>query len=233
MEPIAIEAAAAHIEARFGELPKGVIPVREPKRGEVFVCALERDGGYGWVVIDDAGDPLDDARAIRQIVELAAVCEAAEEAAAALSIDEALPALAEAWRLARELGESDAELAAHAMYQAVEELQPLVDGLRVADPLYLDRLAQAAGQIGDRFDFLKESAGQVSARLTGGPIDPLEPLAEALWAAIRLLSRDAPPDRFREHVEGAMGSARAFADDVVAGYLVPVGGAAAEPEEDA
>ena len=231
MEPIAIEAAAAHVEARFGALPKGVIPVREPKRGEVFVCAVERDGGFGWVVIDAEGVPLEEPRAIRQVVELAAICESAEEAATALAIDQALPALAEAWRVARDLGEADAELAAHAMYQAVEELQPLVDGIRVADPLYLDRLAHAASQIADRFDFLKETAGQVSARLTGMPIDPLEPLAEALWGAIRLLSRDAPPDRFREHVEGAMGAAQAFADDVIAGYLVPVGGAAATEED--
>ena len=28
--------------------------------------------------------------------------------------------------------------------------------------------------------------------------------------------------RFREHVEGAMGAAQAFADDVLAGYLVPM-----------
>ena len=80
----------------------------------------------------------------------------------------------------------------------------------------------ALGILCDRFDLLKETAGGVSARLTGAPLDPLEPLAEALWGAIRVLSRHAPPDRFREHVEGAMGPARAFADDVVAGYLVPM-----------
>ena len=222
MDDAAIEAAGAHVEARFGVLPKGVIPVREPRRGEVFVCAIERDGGFGWVVVDASGEPIVEPRAVRQVVELAAVCEAAEEAAAALSIDDALPALADAWRLARDLGEAEAEVAAHAAYQAVEELQPLVAGLRVADPAYLDRLALAAAAVGDRFDLLKEAAGQVSARLTGAPIDPLEPLAEALWGAIRILSRDAPPDRFREHVEGAMGAARAFADDVLAGYLVPM-----------
>ncbi|MFM7693916.1 MAG: hypothetical protein ACKO7U_06385, partial [Actinomycetota bacterium] len=148
----------------------------------------------------------------------------AEEAAAALAVDEALPALGRAWELARELGEAEAELAAHATYQAVEALQPLVQGLRVADPAYLDRLAQAAGLVGDRFDLLKEAAGQVSARLAGQGADPLEPLATALWAAIRLLSRDGPPDRFREGVETAMGPAQAFADDVLARYRVPLDG---------
>jgi hypothetical protein len=193
---------------------------------------VPREDALGWVVIDAAGAPLDERRVIRQAVELAAICEAAEETAAALAIDDAMPALAGAWRLAGELGEGDAELATHAMYQALEELQPLVQGLRVAEPAYLDRLAAAAALVGDRFDLLKEAAGQVSARLTGAGLDPLEPLAEQLWGAIRLLSREGAPDRFRENVEGAMGAARAFADDVLEQYLVPLSGADANTMED-
>ena len=233
MEPIAIEAAAAHVEALVGRTPTGVIPAREPLRGEVFVCAVPDGDELGWIVIDADGAPLDQARSVRQVVELAAICETAEETASALAVDEALPALAAAWNLARDLGEAESETATHAMHAALEELQPLVAGLRVADPAYLDRLAAAAVTVGDRFDYLKETAGQVSARLTGAAIDPLEPLAEALWAAIRILSRDGAPDRFRENVEGAMGAARAFADDVAARYLVPLAGAAADTEEDA
>ncbi len=224
MDEAAIEAAANAAQALAGVRPQAVVPVDQPKRGVVFVCALPRGDDLGWVVVDGAGAPVTGRAAVRQIVELAAICEAAEESAAALAVDEALPALARAWELARELGEAEAELAAHAAYQAVEALQPLVQGLRVADPAYLDRLAQAAALVGDRFDLLKEAAGQVSARLTGHGADPLEPLATALWAAIRLLSRDGPPDRFREGVETAMGPAQAFADDVLARYLVPLDG---------
>jgi hypothetical protein len=198
----------------------------------VFICAVPRGEALGWIIIDEAGAPLEERTAIRQVVELAAICEAAEETAAALAIDAALPALAAAWRLAGELGEDDAVLATHAMYQALEELQPLVQGVRIAEPGYLDALAAAAGLIGDRFDLLKETAGQVSAHLTGGELDPLEPLAEQLWGAIRILAREGAPDRFRENVEGAMGAARAFADDVVEQYLVPLSGPAAETMED-
>lgn len=232
MEPIAIEAAAAHVEALLGVTPRGVVPASDLRRGDLFICAVPQGEALGWVVIDAEGTPLDERRVIRQAVELAAICEAAEETAAALAIDEALPLLAEAWRLAGELGEADAELATHAMYQALEELQPLVQGIRVADPAYLDRLAGAASLIADRFDLLKETAGQVSARLTGAGIDPLEPLAEKLWGAIRILAREGAPDRFRENVEGAMGAARAFADDVLDQYLVPLSGADAETMED-
>jgi hypothetical protein len=224
VDEAAIEAAANAAQALAGVRPQAVVPVDQPKRGVVFVCALPRGDDLGWVVVDGAGAPVTGRAAVRQIVELAAICEAAEESAAALAVDEALPALARAWELARELEEAEAELAAHAAYQAVEALQPLVQGLRVADPGYLDRLAQAAALVGDRFDLLKEAAGQVSARLTGHGADPLEPLATALWAAIRLLSRDGPPDRFREGVETAMGPAQAFADDVLARYLVPLDG---------
>lgn len=224
MDEAAIESAAHAAEALTGLRPQAVVPVDQPRRGTVFVCALPDGDALGWLVVDGAGAPLTERAAVRQIVELAAICEAAEEAAAALVVDEALPALGRAWELARELGEAEAELAAHATYQAVEALQPLVQGLRVADPAYLDRLAQAAGLVGDRFDLLKEAAGQVSARLAGQGADPLEPLATALWAAIRLLSRDGPPDRFREGVETAMGPAQAFADDVLARYRVPLDG---------
>ena len=233
MDEQAIEAAAGRVEELVGRAPTGVIPAREPKRGDVFICAVPDGDALGWIVIGADGAALDDARAVRQVVELAAICETAEETAAALALDEALPALAAAWNLARDLGEAESETATHAMHAALEELQPLVEGLRVAAPAYLDRLAASASTVGDRFDYLKETAGQVSARLTGAPIDPLEPLAEALWGAIRILSRDGAPDRFRENVEGAMGVARAFADDVAARYLVPLAGAAAGAEEDA
>lgn len=219
-----IEDVAARVGALAGARPQGVVPVEQPRLGTVFVCAVPQGDDLGWLVVDGGGAPVTARPTVRQVVELAAICEAAEEAAAALSVDEALPALARAWNVARELGEAEAELAAHAAYQAVEALQPLVQGLRVADPAHLDRLAQAASLVGDRFDLLKEAAGQVSARLTGQGADPLEELATELWGAIRLLSRDGPPDRFRESVELAMGPAQAFADDVLARYLVPLDG---------
>ena len=219
-----IELAAAQVVGRFGRQPQAIVPVHQPGLGASFVCAVPRSDGLDWVVVDATGSPLDDRARIRGVVEIAAICEAAEESAAALAVDEALPALAEAWRLAGSLGEAGAELATHAAYQAVETLQPLVTGLRVADPTYLDRLADAAALLGDRFELLKEEAGQVSARLTGQGSDPLEQLAQSLWAAIRILSRDGSPDRFRQAVEGAMGPAAAFADDVLEHYLVPLAG---------
>lgn len=234
MEAERIEATAEDVRARFGALPELVAPARLPLRGAVFVCAFATaPGERRWVVLREDGEPVLAPADVRAAVEIVALCETAEEVTATVAIEEALPVLAEAWRLAGALGEADAELATHAAYQAVEALAPLAEGIRVADPAHLDRLAEGAALLGDRFDLLKEAAGAVSARLTGAGVDPLEPLAERLWAAIRILSRDGAPDRFREVIEGAMGPAAALADDVIDNYAAPLDGGEHEQEENA
>jgi hypothetical protein len=233
MEADRIEAAAEEVHARFGAVPELVAPARLPLRGAVFVCAFaSRQGERSWVVLREDGEPVATPTDIRAAVEIVALCETAEEVTSTVAIDEALPALAEAWRLAGELGEAEAELATHATYQAVEALSPLADGIRVADPAHLDRLAEGAALLGDRFDLLKEAAGAISARLDGAGVDPLEPLAERLWGAIRILSRDGAPDRFREVIESAMGPAAALADDVIDHYAAPLDGVDHEQGED-
>lgn len=223
MDTETLEVAAERVRARFGGEPQLVAPARLPTRGAVFVCAFSDSGGQRrWVVLREDGDPVIAVGDVRTAVEIVALCETAEEVAAAVDVEEALPALAAAWRLAGELGEAEAELATHATYQAVEALGPLVEGLRIAEATHLDAVAGAATLVGDRFDLLKESAGGISARLTGAGIDPLEPLAERLWEAIRILSRNGAPDRFREAIEAAMGPAAALADDVIDNYAVPL-----------
>ncbi len=221
MDTGGLETAADLLRTRFLGEPQLVAPARLPTRGTVHVCAFADEAGERrWVVLREDGEAVVAVTDIRSAVELVALCETAEEVAAAVDAEEALPALAAAWRLAGELGEAEAEVATHATYQAVEALAPLAEGLRVADAAHLDAVAGAASLVGDRFDLLKETAGGISARLTGAGIDPLEPLAERLWEAIRILSRNGAPDRFREAVEAAMGPAAALADDVVDNYAV-------------
>ena len=65
--------------------------------------------------------------------------------------------------------------------------------------------------VGDRFDYLKDVAYGVSAKLSGAPGEAGEALAESLWSAVRLLARDGAPDRFREAVEGGMAVVEASA----------------------
>jgi hypothetical protein len=94
----------------------------------------------------------------------------------------------------------------------------------VAEPGYLDRVAVTAAMVGDRFDYLKEIAYGVSAKLSGTPGESGEALAESLWSAVRILARDGAPDRFREAVEGGMAAAQAFADDVLDNYVLDLEG---------
>jgi hypothetical protein len=93
-------------------------------------------------------------------------------------------------------------------------------------------MAGLARALGDRFDLLQEAAGGVTMRLTE-PGNALEPLARALWDAVRVLSRDGAPERFATTLEAAMPAARALADDVQASYLVPFADADADVDAEA
>jgi hypothetical protein len=160
-----------------------------------------------------------DGAVVRETAELIAMCETAEEAAALLSAPDADAALGRALSLAEAAEDHHVALACRAMREALEPLAGLDTGIRVARPGYLDEVAAAAAMVGDRFDYLKEAAYELSAKLGGTPGEPGEELAEATWNAVRALARDGAPDRFRELVEGGMPAASAFADDLVANYL--------------
>ncbi len=230
MEPDQLEDVAARVEARAGAAPRLVAPLRAAGGHLRFLCALPggaAPSGLAWLLVDAAGEPVGEARAVRQAAELVAMCETAEEAAAALAIDVALPILRRALVEARAVGHDASDIAAHAMLEALAGLER-VEGVRVADAAYMDRVATAAQLVGDRFDLLRETAAGVTAALGGAPGDPLEALAEELWAAVRVLARDGAPDRFAATMEGALGVAAAFADDVVASY-----GVGLDAEEDA
>jgi hypothetical protein len=226
MEAARIEAVAARAEAASALPCTAVLPVRVAAGRDLFVCAFGADGEHVWLVVDEAGEGVRDEQVVREAVELAAICESAEEAAAVLAGADALAALERAGALAAAAGERQAASAVAAMREALSPALAEGGGIRVADPAYLDRIAELAAPVGDRFDYLKEVADGVSARLDGRPGEPLEALAEALWSAVRALARDGAPDRFREQLEGAMAAAAALADDVVEHY---VGGLAEGP----
>jgi hypothetical protein len=208
----------AGLAERLGGAVAGVVPARRVDGVERFLCAFSRDDRFIWAVIDSAGLPINDEQAVRDVAELVAMCETAEEASSALAVGEALARIAAATPLAA--GVPDAALALAALAEALSPLASSPGAVRVAEGSYLDQAAAAAAVVGDRFDLLKEAALAASARLSGAAGEEGEELAEALWALVRLLARDGAPDRFRESIEGSLGSAEAFADDVLANYLV-------------
>jgi len=222
VDPARVETIARLAAGQGAGEPTAVLPVRPPPTGaDLFVCAFsDLTGTLRWLVLDRDGRPVRDRRTVIDAVELAAICETAEEAAAALTTDEVLPLLEEGRALADRLGEEDAARAARVTAEALRELGVPEDGVRVAEPAYLDRMAALSGALGDRLALLQDAAGGVTVRLTeaGGP---LEPLARALWDAVRLLARDGAPERFAATLEAAMPAARALADDVQGSYLMP------------
>ena len=175
-----------------------------------FACALQREGEtLAWVVLDEAGEPLDvRARSARS----------PRRSRSARRRRSPAPCWPPS-RLTR-------CCSARSAWSATTRRSPLrcarcarrsrrccrrEEGVRVAEPGYLDRVAVTAAMVGDRFDYLKDIAYGVSAKLSGAPGESGEALAESLWAAVRILARDGAPDRFREAVEGGMAAAQAFA----------------------
>lgn len=233
MEPGDVETVALLAAAHGGGLPAGVLPVRRLDGHARFLCAFGDPEALRWLLVELDGQPVVERAGVRDAAEVVAMCETAEEAAAALVADDALPLLARALELARLHDDAEAVLAVRATTEALEGLIEVVPGFRVAEPAYVDRIADRANLVGDRFDLLKDAAASVTARLSGAPGEPLEELAELLWDLVRLLARDGAPDRFRNAMEGAIGAAGAFADDVEAHYVLELEGAGPEDEEGA
>jgi hypothetical protein len=213
--------AAAGQAARHGDVA-AVLPMRTTAGALRFACALRRDHGLAWVVLDEAGEPLKAPAEIRSAAETIAICETAEESSAFLAAGDADAHLARA--LAAADDRETVAVAVRAMREAIAPLLAGEEGVRVAEPGYLDRVAVAASLVGDRFDYLKDIAYDVSAHLAGTPGEEGEELAEALWAAVRVLARDGAPDRFREAVETGMAAAQAFAEDVLDNYVIDLEG---------
>ena len=214
--------AAAEQAARHGGPVAAVLPMRTTAGAVRFACALQRDDGFAWVVLDESGEPLEIPAEIRSVAETIAICETAEESAAMLAAGEADGLLLKALDLVGD--DETVAVALRAMREAVAPLLRTEEGVRVAEPGYLDRVAVTAALVGDRFDYLKDVAHSVSAKLSGAPGESGEALAESLWSAVRILARDGAPDRFREAVEGGMAAAQAFGEDVLDHYVIDLEG---------
>jgi hypothetical protein len=214
--------AAAEVAAQHGGPVVAVLPMRTTSGALRFACALQRGEELAWVVLDESGAPLEVAGEIRSVAETIAICETAEESGAMLAAAEADGLLQRSLELVGD--DETVAVALRAMREAVAPLLQTEEGVRVAEPGYLDRVAVTAAMVGDRFDYLKDIAYGVSAKLSGAPGESGEALAESLWAAVRILARDGAPDRFREAVEGGMAAAQAFADDVLDNYVIDLEG---------
>jgi len=131
-------AEAAGRFAAPGEEVAGIVAA-EPSSGlRAYLCAYRgEDGETSWLVLDDAGKPVEDRAPVREVVSIAALVELAEETAGGGDLDEFRSQLAALRMTESPEGIDEAEGAALAL-EAVIGAPP-----RVATPERLDAIAAA------------------------------------------------------------------------------------------
>jgi hypothetical protein len=147
-EDVARAASSAAAFAGPGEALAGVL-VTETLGRRIYLCAFESPDDRAWLALDDEGQPLADARLVREAASVAGLCEVAEESAGGGNLPELRTRLAEIRQTDNPAGIAEAEAAAASLAET------LLPQPRVASGAYLDaigsasrRLEQALGESG-------------------------------------------------------------------------------------
>jgi hypothetical protein len=126
----------AAVAAVRGEVT-GVLAA-EPARGSRFyLVALGGDDARRWLVLDDAGQPVDRRDDVRDVASIVAMCELAADLAGGGDLDELRSRLAQVRMVEQPPGIEAAEAAALALERVVGAAP------RVASPAYLDEVGAA------------------------------------------------------------------------------------------
>ena len=155
-------AVAAALFAAPGERLTGVLAAEPLDAGRVYLCAYESDGGRAWLALDAAGRPVESRRTVHDTASLAALCEVAEETAGGGDLAQLRARLAELRVTEAPEGIEEAEEAALALEQTLQQ-EP-----RLATTAYLDALGAASRR-------LEQALGEDSA----------SPFATALQQALQ------------------------------------------------
>jgi hypothetical protein len=134
-------ASAAAALASPGEEVSGILAAEPLQFGRIYLCSYDSGSGRAWLALDAAGASVADRVAVREAVQLAALCEVAEEAADGGRLHELRERLRELRETEAPAGIDEAEDAARAL---AETLQPQP---RVATTEYLDRVGAAARRL--------------------------------------------------------------------------------------
>jgi len=143
-------AAAAATHAAEDEELAGILAAEPSKGTRIYLCAFS--GGNGkraWLAVDGEGVPVQERRAVREAVSIAALCELAADTAGGGQLEELRNELVAVRLRENPPGIDEAEDAALALERIVG------DEPRLATPLLLDevgaavrRLEQALGDVG-------------------------------------------------------------------------------------
>lgn len=185
-----------------------------------YLIAYERGEGFGYVLIDQRGDPVRDRRLVRDVVSVIAMAERAEEVAGALAAESLSARFRDVEDRLRPLRPAAAEAAA-GVAAAADGVAEAAAGPRVASPQYLDRIGDAAGELGAALDAYAAATEQLMAEASAGLLDPEAAELARMVLAEALAGGD--PAGFGEALAAGSASADALADDVVAAYRVELG----------
>lgn len=165
------EAAAAF--AAPAEQVVGILAAEPLGYGRIYLCAYASasDGEYGWLALDDAGGPVVSRETVRQAASLAALCEVAEESAGGGDLAELRSRLAELREREAPEGIEEAELAAAALAETLQ------DEPRLATADYLDRLGAASRR-------LEQALGDAAGSPFAAALQQAMPAVEELAAAV-------------------------------------------------
>jgi hypothetical protein len=132
------EAAAGYVQP--GEALAGILVVETLGR-RVYLCAFESAEGRAWLAFDDAGEPLNERRLVREAASLAGMVEVAEDSAGGGDLPELRARLAELRETDAPEGIEEAEAAAASLAETLEP-EP-----RVASGDYLDAIGSASRRL--------------------------------------------------------------------------------------
>ena len=158
-----LERIATAISA--GGVVKAVIAAEPTGGARHYLVALGEDEEPGWLVVDDAANPVTELETIREVASVIVLCELAEETAGGGELEELRQRLAQV-RL------TEAPDGIEAAEDAALELEKVIGAPpRIATPTFLDevgiavrRLEQALGQVDSPFaTALASLAGAVDA----------------------------------------------------------------------
>jgi hypothetical protein len=131
-------ADAAVRYATPGEELAGIVPA-EPSSGvRGYLCAFRDGDATTWLVLDDAGEPVERRVEIREAVSIAALCELADEVAGGGDVDELRSQLVALRLTENPPGIDEAEEAALALQETIG------GATRLATPAHLDAVGAAA-----------------------------------------------------------------------------------------
>lgn len=203
--------------AAGGEQVAAVMAAETSAGRRTYLIAYDRSEGFGYVLIDERGDPVRDRRLVRDAVSVIAMAERAEEVAGALGADRLAARFRDVEDRLGPLRRPAAEAAA-GVAAAADGVAEAAAGPRVASPQYLDRIGHAAAELSAALDAYTDATEELMAEASAGRLDP-EP-AELARMVLAEAHAGGDPAGFGEALAAGSPAADALADDVVAAYRV-------------